>query len=344
MLLWKTGFAVPAYPSDVPRFFSRADLLRKAIDDDGTTEDELRSRASNFFVSLEDVLDLALSFITWALWSDHLRETGFEYRAEDAREFAAAFLNQRIRLVNEAGDPITFHSDGRNTLWPLVEGFAGIGQHTEDALGRDAAFRRPIEDLPGYADKARVLEFPFRHSALVFDLAVPDVIALTAHLRSTTALARAAEFSGVRNRVGHGNRDFPSRAELGAVVDAATSAVEAMSQLGSVPTVRYRIGSTVDRYRRVIERWADSSGRTIDLPFVPFLPPWPSGVDPVASFQVSVWQGVSSLFGLGLALHRSSLLCGRVTRGLPLSPHTTPRCRGSLKVIRWSPLKFLQIW
>ena len=275
-LLWKVGFDVNVYPKSLVRLYDRLRLLQQAAGD-ASSEDQLRSAATNLFVSLEELLDQGLSFSTWALWSDHPRDTLFEYNPDVARSFAAEFLNSNDALRTRKNQPVKFNADGRNTLWPLVEGFAALAGLNERLAPEKSAHRRPSASLPGYAGKSKTVHFPWLHSVAYYDLSTTGVQAFNDHLRWITKRLNDAAVGDVRNRTGHERRDFPSGDELLLAAAAIQDVTASMESVGSVPLVRYVARQTRDRYNRTVSGMVDYAGRTLELrsETVVVYNPWP---------------------------------------------------------------------
>ena len=87
------------FPETHSRFWERINGLRAAATEpepyDERARELIRGEAVNCFVSVEEVFDSALSFVTWALLSDHWGKATldrFVYAIEDARAFTATRL------------------------------------------------------------------------------------------------------------------------------------------------------------------------------------------------------------------------------------------------------------
>ena len=112
-LLWKIGFGSYLFPAENERFWGRLNGLeataRAAAETGEDAKEKVRSSGVNLFVSLEEILDAGLSFITWALLSDHFGKTKFRYSLEEARMFMAVQLNT---VAAQTG--ISFDAKGKN--------------------------------------------------------------------------------------------------------------------------------------------------------------------------------------------------------------------------------------
>lgn len=264
-ILWKLGFNVTVHPP-LHATFDRLGpalaevVMRRGVDTHGAQQD-VRSVAVNYFVCLEEILEDALIFTLWSLMNDHYaqtRRTRFRYNRSSSLLYASSFLNGR-RLT--ATQSLTFSASGGNTLFPLVEGLRHAGHILDDCLtGGNTGLRRS-DALPTFHALSGVMRVPFtfRHPILDVDDAAAQEL-----LQAVEAVPRrlnGANTLGVRNRVPHAGREFPTPDELLAVVDAATEAVENLRSAGLVPLVRYPAGSQSDQYQREQIVLEDYQGR-----------------------------------------------------------------------------------
>ncbi|HXP52954.1 MAG TPA: hypothetical protein VN922_23620, partial [Bacteroidia bacterium] len=149
-ILWKLGFDINLYPSFLTKFWERSTLFQSVVKGctnlNDTEKDKIRSSAVNFFVSVEEIIEQALSFITWALLSDHYIETKFRYNFETARDFMCVTLNGHVISGNS---PLIFDQDGKNTLFPLTAGFSALIEICDKMISEGAAkYKRPASELP----------------------------------------------------------------------------------------------------------------------------------------------------------------------------------------------------
>jgi hypothetical protein len=75
-ILWKLGADVLYFPGQLKSFWSRLEALRVVARQllspySESDREALRGPGTNFFVSVEEILDLTISFTTWALLNDH---------------------------------------------------------------------------------------------------------------------------------------------------------------------------------------------------------------------------------------------------------------------------------
>lgn len=238
-ILWKLGFAVPYFPPFVKTFWDRLEKLLCASRTFAqyTEEDReaIRSAAVNFFVSLEDILDISLSFVTWALLSDHYGKTRFRYNQDAARQFMISQLDGKQR---GGGSPIHYDPAGRNTLFPLIQGFSLLADLCDGFVdSHDETIHRNENDMPGYVEKTSVDLFCFKHRVLVLDLREPDRHRFIRLLRDVTAEMENPDVCDIRNRLEHKRKDFPSQEDIDNVCSSISKVVNKMETAGAVPLI-----------------------------------------------------------------------------------------------------------
>ncbi|HCX89684.1 MAG TPA: hypothetical protein DHT43_04015 [Deltaproteobacteria bacterium] len=264
-ILWKLGFDIGLYPPHQRLFWERLEKLLETART-YTTYDEhdrelIRSAGVNFFVSLEGILDYSLSFTTWALLSDHYGVTKFKCNFDDARRFMVSRLNG---LQLGSNEPLEFNAEGKNTLYPLVQGFTVLAELCSELIeGRNGDLRRPENEFPGYYGKTEVELFPLLHKALILDLRKGDCDRIIGLLREITATFEKFQVCNIRNRIEHRRPDFPSQEEIERACGAVTDTVNKMEAAGVCPLIYLYSGRTVDQYGRNIVMFKDYRGRQI---------------------------------------------------------------------------------
>jgi hypothetical protein len=101
VLAWKLGFDITFHADALDHFSRRILALRQVASDllggpapDEAIKDKVRSEAVNFFVSVEQLLDLTISFATWALLNDHIEAPRpFSYNLREAKRFTLESLD-----------------------------------------------------------------------------------------------------------------------------------------------------------------------------------------------------------------------------------------------------------
>lgn len=252
-MLWKVGFDIPLYPT-APRLFR--ERLRKLQETMGerlarTEEDKevIRGVSANFFVSLEEILDSSLAFVTWALLSDHYGTTKFTFRMNEARSLMATRLSNLRKGPND--DLLVFDPGGKNTLYPLIQGFGILADlcNEIDRVDKHPHLRSKSE-TPRFCGRSDVDVFPFRHRLLFLDMSEADRKLAVLCLAETAASLEKSNICSVRNRIEHRRPDFPSRDEMEKGVNAVQAAVDKLEDAGFCPLLFTYAGEKEDEYHR----------------------------------------------------------------------------------------------
>lgn len=263
-IMWKLGIDVELYPQHNTIFWQRLENLLKTARTyaqyNESDREQIRGSAVNFFVSLEEVLDHSLSFATWALLSDHYGETRFACDYDAARATMASRLSGR---KNSAGNKMVFDPQGRNTLYPLIGGFALLAHLCREILTTADDWKRPDEEFPGYSGETPLQLFPFRHKALLLDLRETDRARIIQLLEEITSSLEMADVANVRNRIEHRRPDFPSQEEIEGACGTLAEVMNKMEHSGVTPLVYLYAGRSVDRYARTVIALRDYKGREI---------------------------------------------------------------------------------
>ena len=265
-ILWKLGFAIRLYPPYEQLFRNRLEKFINVATShpsyDESVKDLIRSAGVNFFVSLEEVLDHSLSFITWALLSDHYLITKFKYDINEARQSMASHLNGRQLGSNE---PLEFDPGGKNTLYPLIQGFAVLAELCGEVIKDPSKYKRPKTGLPTYYGRTEIEVFPFLHTAFVLDLTRSDYEQLINLLHHVTDTLEASQICDIRNRLEHKREDFPNQQEIIDVCEAVKGVINKMEESGISPLIYFYSGKTTDEYNRGASTFRNYRGREIRI-------------------------------------------------------------------------------
>jgi hypothetical protein len=274
-ILWKLGFDVHGYQDYLPRFHERLTKFQESVDPSDaiapeTARDEIRGAGNNLFVSLEEVLDSAISFITWGLLFDHVaeRRSGFDFNLADAREFTSDRLNAELA---EETKRVPLDPSGKNTLDPLAAGFATLAELLEGLQDEEEALRRPTSDLPSWARYSTYEVFPFAHTVPWLDLTTESRNVIVDAVRSVPQVLSRNDVTRVRNQVAHRRDDFPTGNEVHRVTTALRELVNHLEDTGVLPNVYIREQRRTDLYGRALVTMRDYSGRTVQIA-------WPSEI------------------------------------------------------------------
>ncbi|MFC1946990.1 hypothetical protein ACFLXY_03615, partial [Chloroflexota bacterium] len=267
-VLWKLGFDVREYPITQKRFWELLGILEntsksyiKRSEDD---KEVIRSAAVNFFVSMEEVLDRSLSFITWVLLSDHYRDTRGKYNYYDAKEFITQKLNGK-----NIGKDITLELDdkGKNTLYPLIIGFSVLANYSNELIKtNENEYRRSVSTTPGFINKNTLQIFPYEHEIYIFDIRESDRSSLLGLLNEISKKLESSGMCEIRNRLEHKREDFPSHEEISKVTNVIREVISEMEETGIFPLIFLNDGIEIDKYNRIIHKFKSYKDEEYKIP------------------------------------------------------------------------------
>ena len=266
-VLWKLGFNINIFPPFLEVFEERLAKFKKTISI-GTSygesdKEKIRSCAVNLFVSLEEILKHSLAFTTWVLLSDHLKNTRFKYNYAQATLFMTEILNGY--KLNEETELI-FDSNGKNTLYPLVEGFTALFGICDALLNEDKEkHKRNEAELPRFIGKTNLIDFPLFHDILLLDIKTSSYQSIREiGLKLTTEFNKNKVLS-VRNSLEHDRDDFPLKSDLINACDCLQNTIEDIKISGIFPNVYLFKSLIKDKHNRVIKTFEDYSGKEITI-------------------------------------------------------------------------------
>ncbi|TFW36024.1 hypothetical protein [Massilia horti] len=266
-ILWKLGFSVAAHATALRTFEARLDALlhssREITNSSEAERERTRSAAVNLFVSLEELLDLTLSYSSWLFLSDHFGSTRFRFSITEGRIIAARHLSGK---KIGSGDRLDLRKDGKNTLFPLIEGLDVLGNHVRALRKKNSKkFLRKVGDEPGYAGKNPLEIFPFIHTLFLYDVSDADIAACTNLLQQASSLLRQGKICEVRNKLEHRREDFPSKEDIERCCDSVSKALKNLVLAGLCPVDYYRVETKIDAYNRRVEIFENYSGHKISV-------------------------------------------------------------------------------
>jgi len=270
-ILWKLGADPLQFPGHLETFWTRLDALRQTAQAltspySDADREALRGPGTNFFVSLEEILDLSISFATWALLNDHWgdeRRLRFVYERDAARRFTAETLSGRPMTADEE---LVFDPAGRNNLFPLVRSFRVLATLCSELRATDPTrYQRPRADWPHFAAPTGLELFPFtsKHPLLNLRPSAADSI-----IRSFLGVDQELDRSGVldvRNRIPHNREPFPTGEEVETTCKAVAGIVENLEESGICPSVFLNDFEAEDRFGRRKRRSVDYRRRHFEL-------------------------------------------------------------------------------
>jgi hypothetical protein len=224
--------------------------------------EQIRSAGVNFFISLEEVLDYGLSFMTWALLSNHVDDTGFKCNFDFARKVMASKLSGSI--ITGEMEELAFDPSGKNTLFALIHGFKALAEKCKGLLQEppDKHVRKEHE-LPMYVAHTDILSYPFRHRILFLDLERSVQEGIVERLEWISSQLSKVGASEIRNKLDHKRPDFPSRHEIEDACKGIEEVVAIMESEGILPSVFYFVGEEFDQFHRGIVIMRDYKGTEV---------------------------------------------------------------------------------
>jgi len=266
-ILWKLGFNVRLYPIHQKQFWDRYNKLQSSaltyVSYNETDFELIRGAATNFFVSLEEILDLSLTFTAWLLLSDHFIDTKSTFKVDEARHIMASKLTEASTSACNYKNPITFSETGVNTLFPLIQGFKILAALCNQLLENgSSSWQRATEEFPAFANYTYLQKFPFKHKLLLFDLDANELNSLISNLNEVTYLLDQAKVCDIRNRINH-KREFPSQNEIETTCNAISKVVNKLEILGICPCQFHLSSANIDQYNRRVNILHDYKGRKV---------------------------------------------------------------------------------
>lgn len=263
-LLWKIGFDINIYPDYINNFWDRYEKFEADLFSVEThykeAQESIRSSAVNFFVSLEQILGYSLSFMTWVLLSDHFGSTKFKLNLNAAQEFMASILTNATDNTNK----LIYDPMGKNTLYPLIEGFSILANISSRMITDCENFKRNAIEIPEYfAGNYSKISFPFLHKMLVLDIREKDRDRALGLLKEITESLTRAEVCSIRNRIEHSRekREFPNKDEIARMCKTVNYIIREMINFGACPLIYYITEMKRDRYNRTSLKMTDCNGR-----------------------------------------------------------------------------------
>lgn len=266
-ILWKLGFDINIYPTNLHKFWEMLqnfkDIVRSCRTLNDSDKEKIRSAAVNFWIALEEILEHTLSFMTWTILSDHFLQTQFKYNFEEARDFMCDKLHG---YQIGSTDPLLFDKGGKNTLFPLTEGFTALLGIAESLLAEGAEkYKRKEEDMPSFWHKTELISFPFESTIYLFDIKPSNFKLLSNLLSEIPRSFTKNNVLSVRNRTQHKRDDFPSQEEILNACNCVEDIIGKIEVNGIYPNVFLFKNSTTDKFNRVKFEYEDYKGRNITL-------------------------------------------------------------------------------
>jgi hypothetical protein len=260
-LLWKLGFKKVRVESRLTEFYARLEEFRGTAQTADIDEEEgrklIRSAGINLFVSLEEILDLALSFTTWLLLADHISQE-LIFNLQRGRTLAASELSGILEIE---GQPVKLDDSGRNTLFPLIVGFKALINKTSAVVRESSRFLKDPVFLAHYSGSTTLQVFPYRHSHFACDLAPADLERTLTLIENVSTSLQKGPVMLVRNRIDHKTETFPSKQEFQRCCEMLEIQVNNLEDAGLIPIVQVTKSIVADRFNRQRVISVDYAGR-----------------------------------------------------------------------------------
>ena len=264
-ILWKLGFEIPIFPNTLNKYNEYFNKLRdinlRFNQFDETTKEEIRGASVNLFVSLEEILEQTLSFITWVLLSDHYIDTKFKYTYEDAREFMVDKLDG---FEYKTGEFLSLDKTGKNTLFPLIEGFNALIKVCESLITKRSELLRQPFQKPDFSSVDHLRTFYLESTIYVLDIKPNDYELLKQSLSSISHEFSRNNVLSIRNRLQHKRDTFPTQLEISQALDGIQSIIVMLEETNIYPNVFLLNHIKVDNYSRAVFFYRNSRG--IEIP------------------------------------------------------------------------------
>jgi hypothetical protein len=223
--------------------------------------ERIRSAGVNLFVSIEEFLDLVVSYNVWLLASDHFLGTRFHYDVHAARRMVPQVLGASIG----SGDTeARWSADKTNALGTLMAYLSAAANWMRTLPGcRRESLARHEDDLPHFADYG-LRVFPFRHSALWADCDYSSLERMVEGFASIAAKAARSNLAAIRNGLDHHREEagFPKIDEMLAFVAHFREAVDNADVNRFFPKEFWLEESKGDRFGRQEYTFRDYLGRS----------------------------------------------------------------------------------
>lgn len=250
-IAWKLGFSINLYPSFIEDFWNnlskfKADVFLQSTYNEGD-KSKIRSSAVNLFVSMEEILQQSLSFIAWALLSDHYLESKFIYVYEDARQFMISKLDN---FEYSSDQFLKFDKSGKNTLFPLINGFNALTKLCDQIIIDKEKYKRKLSEFPSYYNNDPLKVFPFEHKIFLLDLKALEYQKIKTEIKSISSEFGKGKILDIRNRLQHNREDFPSQQEILEAITSIEKSFSILENEGLYPNVYLFDKSITDEYKR----------------------------------------------------------------------------------------------
>jgi hypothetical protein len=224
---WKIGLPAESQFDGLQKVATFGEDLKSALGA-GEEKDVIRGHIANLFVELESALQSSISFLTWALTTDHYQsERRFAF--DPIRDVSLSFID----TYAPTDDPLNqLHPEGRSTLVPLCASFSRLANALQSLDSENHI--RPTERYPVLS---QVSDQPFlwRHLIPFLDLTQISQEKILAHLREISSLLQQQSVIDLRNASQHGNRELPDAHQVNEGLSLIETARDVLEKQGIYP-------------------------------------------------------------------------------------------------------------
>lgn len=266
-IVWKLGFDINIYPSHLSIFWSNLERFKKDVlfsnKYNESDKSKIRSSAVNLFVSIEEILEQALSYTAWVLLSDHYLHTKFKYVYEDSRDFMVCELDN---FEYTDGEYLRLDTSGKNTLFPLVNGFSALIKKCKKILEEKGKNIRLSNQFPSFYSNDPLVNFPFEHTRAFLDMLESDFNNFCDLIETIPVEFGKGKIMDIRNRLQHKREDFPRQDEMTNAIESIEKCFSIIENNGIYPVVYLFKQSFSDQYNRSNAILQNYKGNEVTLP------------------------------------------------------------------------------
>ena len=264
-IVWKLGFDVPVDNPEDTQLRGEIERVTERIEEcefeSPSGASIVRAESINLFVQTERFLESSLCFVAWVLYNDHYgepTEDRFVYEESAARNCASRVLDGAPIGKDET---LRIAKDGTTSLFGLVEGFRILSELLASLPSSSEDCKRPAAQVPPYAGLSGIRSMPLIHRIQALDLSSESRDAIVELLRSVHRELTVADVLGVRNRIPHSGREFPSKEQFQRMLVGVDTAFSSLAMAGALPRLWHFGGARTDAYRRNSVTLVDPEGR-----------------------------------------------------------------------------------
>ncbi|MBW3524948.1 hypothetical protein [Chryseobacterium sp. NKUCC03_KSP] len=250
-IVWKLGFNVISNSKNLNEIWRHIETFKSEVNSTKiyheNDKEKIRSSGVNVFVALEEKLQESLCFINWVLLSDHYLDTNFVYNYTKSKSLMYNTLNN---YEYSAGETLVLDENGKNTLFPLIQGFNCLSKICKEIINHKPDYERPSNEFPSFYCKNPLLEFQFKYKPLFLNLHLNDFEKITKSLEQITSEFNRGNVLSIRNRLQHSREDFPIQDEILKSISSIEIVLTIIEENTFYPTTFRKIKTEIDEFDR----------------------------------------------------------------------------------------------